>query len=90
MNTNTHSELVTISTSDLGHVTGGDAGGDYTHTLKKDFLDMSKREGQTIDAVKNKDWKGAAVNGVRSVVDGVKVMSDAWSPVKDFLGFGHK
>jgi len=89
MNANTQ-ELTTISISNLHRVTGGDAGGDYTHTLKKDFLDMSNREGQTYQDIQKKNWGGAAVNGVRSVVDGVKVMSDAWAPVKDFLGFGHK
>ena len=88
MTTQFATDLVAISTSDLGTVTGGDAGGDYTHQLKQDLYDTGKREHEAVDAAKQGQWGTAAKRGVQAFVNDVKTISDAAKPIKDLIGLG--
>lgn len=80
--------FATISISDLHTVSGGDAGGDYTHTIKQDLLDTGRREHQAVDAFKQHQWGTAAKRGVQAFVNDVKTVSDAAKPIKDLIGLG--
>jgi hypothetical protein len=92
-----HTQFSTISTSDLVRVAGGggppkpranDAAGQYGATLKKDWNDVQARAGQTANDLRNHQWGNAALHFGGTMVNEIKLASDAAKPIKDLIGLG--
>ena len=93
-----HTSFVSISSAELHVVTGGgggapqprpdDAAGQYGTTLKQDWNDFNARAAQTAGDLRNHDWGNAALHFGGTLVNEVKMASDALQPVKDFIGLG--
>lgn len=98
--TDLHTDLATLSISELVAVTGGqgpapqprpdDAAGKYGATLKQDWNDFNARAAQTAGDLKAGRWGDAALHFGGTLVNEVKMASDALQPVKDLIGLGKK
>ena len=78
--------LVIISDTELEAVSGGDAGSDYTNTLKKEAKDFTGRARAVNGDLEKHHYASAAGNFGNELVDEIKLASDAVKPVKDLVG----
>ena len=77
-----HHELETIGGADLAAISGGDAGGDYTSQLHKDWNDVVSRFNQSSDDInKRGDWGAGVKDAVRGDINVLKLGGDALKPI---------
>ncbi len=77
-----HQGLETISSAALSAASGGDAGGDYTNQLHKDWNDVVSRFNQSNDDInKRGDWGAGVKDAVRGDINVLKMGGDALKPI---------
>src|SRR5262245_20685246 len=81
-NQHSHQEPETIGSAALTAVSGGDAGGDYTNQLHKDWNDVVSRFNQSSDDInKRGDWGAGIKDAVRGDINVLKMGGDALKPI---------
>ena len=77
-----HHELESICSADLAAISGGDAGGDYTNQLHKDWNDVAARFNQSNDDIWKRNDLGAGIkDAVRGDINVLKMGGDALTPI---------